>query len=167
MSKDNERWLDKQIGRPAEEDLRSERGARSILPNHGPHAYGDDEPLDEFRAERRRIIQEHRECAEEMGVTWAEYCRLMQEHDDHQEYLQSAEYAAKRRAENEMRERQQQENRAIDAQVAQVAFAHFGNVTPLYINYFGDGEEAIAIVRQRIGGKPKACKICVATLTVQ
>lgn len=166
MATDNEQWLRNRIGQPAEQDMESVRGAQSILPHHGPHAVGDDGPLDEFRARRDQILRDHQDCAEEMGVSWAEYCRLMQEDDDRQAYLRSPEYAEKCREEEAARQRQRSEERSIDEQVAAVAMAHFGAVTPLYMDYFGHGEHQVAHVRQRIGGAPKKCRVHVASMTV-
>jgi len=150
-----EKWLRKQIGRPAASDMESARGAQSILPHHGPHAYGDDGPLDEFRARRRNIMRQHQDCAEEIGVSWTEYCRLMQADDDEQAQIaerQASGYYVRRDAAEQIANR-----KAIglpdDVLPATRVLKINGGLVVLFEGHFIRGEFGVVDGRPVVDGK--------------
>lgn len=97
------------------------------------------------------------EAAEEQSMTLAEYRRFCAAEARADEaraaYYRSPDWTVDSRREQA-------------ARVAQAALDHFRRKTPLQIDIYGDDGEAVAIVRQRVGGAPRRCRVHVATLRV-
>jgi hypothetical protein len=109
--------------------------------------------------------------AEEQGMTLPEFRQFMAEEDCKakaiEEHMASPAYQADIEQSRQERRALDTQHRAIDVQVAAIAIAHFGKETPLTIEYYGEGDQQVAVVRQRIGGNPKTCRVHTATMTIQ
>ena len=121
----------------------------------------------EIIADRAMQAQRDIDDAEEQGMSVAEWRKFLRDEETRlaakEAYQKTPEYREQLRKEGVERDARAAKNRSTDEAVSAVAFAAFGAVTPLALDYYGDG---VCLVRQRIGGLPKRCKINTRTLEI-